>query len=286
MSLLIGTTAGAFLADDPAAPLIRGQRVNHIARDRGSWWAVDQAGRAHRDGEVVATMPEAVVPLCIMPTPETVWIGADGTRLYGIDHGRLEEDEFFAAAPGREAGGAPSGDPPGVGSMTLDADHTLYVSVRGGAVMRYDNTGVIPALGASAGACQVAAHPSRKGAVFAACAQGLAFTHNGHDFEIRSGGLHSPFCGAVAVLGDRVLLSASEGPSRARLYRGELWGGDFEPMGAGLPKWFDEAVGAHCIAVVDGAVYVGVGGAVWRSDDGGDSWSEVVGGLGDITCLA
>lgn len=289
MSLLIGTATGAYaFADGATEPLVEGTRVNHIVRDRGSWWAADGKGRLHHDGEVVADMPEGVSPLCIQPTPETVWIGANEARLYGIDHGVLTEDEFFATAPGRDKWHTPWGAPADVRSMTLDADHTLYVNVHVGGILRYDNTGVVPTLDIDADVHQVSAHPTRKGAVFAASAYGVAASHNGHDFEIRADGLHATYCRAVAVLEDQVLVSASSGPrtSQGRLYRGDLWEGPFEPLLNGLPEWFEGNLNTHCIATRGDGVYVGFGGTIWRSNDGGDSWDELVGDLPRITCLA
>jgi len=287
MSVLIGTASGAFRLDGDTRDLVTGTRVNHLAAWEESWWAVDAGGRILRDAETVAQMPGGAEPLCVQPTPHTVWIGSTEARLYGIDHGALTEDEFFATAPGREKWYTPWGGPADVRSMTIDADHTLYVNVHVGGILRYDNTGVVPTIDIDSDVHQVAAHPTQKSAVFAACAFGLAATRNGHDFEIRADGLHAAYCRAVAVLEDRVLVSASTGPrsSQARLYRGGLWDGGFEPLGNGLPEWFPANLDTHCLVVRDDIVYAGQGDTVWQSDDGGDSWSVAVSDLPEITCL-
>lgn len=288
MSLLVGTTAGAFLVEDDAEKFIGGTRINHLARFEGSSWAVDGKGRVHRDGEVVATMPEGVAAVCVQPSHDSTWIGANEARLFTLDQSGLSEDEFFADAPGRDSWYTPWGAPADVRSMTLDADHTLYINVHVGGILRYDNTGLSPTLDISADVHQVAAHPATKGAVFAACARGLAFSHNGHDFEIRSDGLHAPYCRAVAVTADRLLVSASTGPStnRGRLYAGGLWDGEFSPVTSGLPDWFDDNVDTHCINAVGTTAHLGFGDTVWRSDDSGDSWQVLISGLPKITCLA
>lgn len=287
MSLLVGTTSGAFLVDDGADEVIGGTRINHVARFEGSWWAVDGKGRIHRDGEVVATMPTGVAALCIQPSHDSTWIGADEARLFALDRTGLAEDEFFADAPGRESWYTPWGDPADVRSMTLDADHTLYINVHVGGILRYDNTGIASTLDISADVHQVVAHPSKKSAVFAACARGLAFSHNGHDFDIRSDGLHAPYCRAVAVMEDRLLLTASTGPNtrQGRLYMGELWEGGFTPVTAGLPEWFEDNVNTHCLSADGTTVHLGFGDTVWRSDDSGETWEVVTGGLPRITCL-
>ena len=287
MSLLIGTAAGAFLLHE-AEPLIPQTRINHIARSDGDWWAVDGKGRIHRNGEAIASMPGDAKALCIQPTPETTWIGSDQARLFGLDKGTVTEDEFFGGAPGRDSWYTPWGAPADVRSMALDADHTLYINVHVGGILRYDNTGVVPTLDIDADVHQVAAHPTQKGAVFAATAYGLAQARNGHDFDFRTEGLHARYCRAVAVLEDRLLISASTGPrtEKGRLYRGDLWEGALEPLASGLPEWFEDNINTHCIASIGDEVFIGLGGTVWRSDDDGDTWAEIAGDLPNVTCLA
>ena len=287
MTLLVGTTTGAFkLGDD--APLIAGTRINHLAIDTDGWWALDGRGRVHRNGEVAVTMPPDVKPVCIQPTPETVWIGASEARLYALERGAVMEDEFFAIAPGRDTWHTPWGGPPEVRSMTIDADRTLYVNVHVGGILRYDDSGVVPTLDIESDVHQVAAHPELQGAIFAASAWGLAHSHNGHDFDFRSEGLHAPYCRAVVVLEERVLVSASTGPrsSQGRLYRTDLWEGPFTPVTEGLPEWFGDNLDTHCLVARNGSVFAAVGDTIWRSEDEGDTWEEIATGLPRITCLA
>lgn len=285
---MIGTASGAYRLGDSLEPVIEGTRINHLARHGASWWATDGKGRIHRNGEPIATTPDGAAPLCIEPTPETVWVGANEARLFSMEDGSIAEDEFFVNAPGRSDWYTPWGGPPDVRSMTLDADHTLYINVHVGGILRYDNTGVVPTLDISADVHQVAAHPSRKGAVFAATAHGLAQSHNGHDFDFRSQGLHADYCRAVAVADDQVFVSASTGPSttRGRLYRGSLWEGPLQPIHNGLPDWFDDNLNTHCLALLEGDLYAGLGSRVWRSSDLGDSWEVAAADLPKVTCLA
>jgi hypothetical protein len=288
MSLLVGTTSGLLSLDDPNTELIGGTRINHVRRDATGWWAVDGKSRIHHGGEIVATLPDQAPAICVQPTPETVWVGSSEARLFALDQGEVAEDEFFNEAPGRDSWYTPWGAPPDVRSMTLDVDHTLYINVHVGGILRYDNTGPIPTVDISADVHEVAAHPSQKGAIFAATAQGLAFSHNGHDFDFRTDGLHATYCRAVTVLEDRVVFSASTGPrsDRGRLYASPLWDDEIEPLTSGLPEWFDSNVDTHCLAVHQNMVYVGHGDQVWRSDDRGDNWAVVADGLARITCLA
>lgn len=287
MSPLIGTAEGAFEFGNPE-PLIGGIKVNHLVANEDDWWALGGDGQIHHQGEAVAQIPDGAPGLCIQPTPETVWIGSSEGRLFGLEDGEVGEDEFFSTAPGREAWYTPWGAPADVRSMTIDADHTLYINVHVGGILRYDNTGIVPTLDIDADVHQVAAHPTQKGAVFAATAYGLAQSHNGHDFDFRTEGLHSSYCRAVAALEDRVLISASSGPRtrQGRLYAGDLWEGPLEPMTTGLPEWFDGNLNTHCIAAASDGVYIGYGSTVWRSEDEGRSWTEALTGLPRITCLA
>lgn len=288
MSLLVGTTAGAYLLDDSTEQLIGGARINHIARNGDSWWAVDGKGRIHRDGDVVASLPDEAATLCVRPGIDTVWVGSNEARLFAFEHGEVTEDEFFTDAPGRESWYTPWGAPADVRSMTLDADHTLYVNVHVGGILRYDDTGPVPTLDISADVHEVAAHPIQQGAIFAATARGLAVSHNGHDFDFRTHGLHAPYCRAVTVLEDRVLFSASTGPrtSRGRIYACPLWEDDITAVGGGLPEWFDGNVDTHCLTSSGPTAYIGHGGRVWRSDDKGGTWTEIADGLTSITCIA
>jgi hypothetical protein len=288
MDLLIGTAAGAFGFDGTVEPLIEGTRINHLVADDASWWAADGKGRIHRDGKVIADMPDKATPLCIQPTAETVWIGADEARLFGLEKGEIAEDEFFREAPGRDDWYTPWGAPADVRSMTVDADHTLYINIHVGGIIRYDDTGLVPTLDISADVHQVSAHPNQQGAVFAATAWGLAQTHNGHDFEFRTDGLHSNYCRAVAVLEDRLLVSASTGPrtNRGRLYSGELWEGQLHHVSTGLPEWFEDNLNTHCLVARGDVVHAGLGDTVWRSEDRGESWETLVSDLPTVTCLA
>lgn len=288
MSLLVGTTAGVFSIDETTDELIGGTRINHITTDDTGWWAADGKGRVHRNGDLITQLPEGAGALCIQPSPDTVWIGSTAARLFAFEGGEVTEDEFFANAPGRDTWYTPWGAPADVRSMTIDADHTLYVNVHVGGILRYDNTGLVPTLDISADVHQVAAHSTQKGAVFAATARGLAVSHNGHDFDFRTNGLHAPYCRAVTVLDDRVLFSASTGPrtSRGRLYTCPLWEDAIEPIATGLPEWFDDNVNTHCLVWDGSTAYVGHGDQVWRSDDRGETWAVLTGGLAKVTCLA
>jgi hypothetical protein len=288
MTLLVGTVAGMFNADDPKRRLISDTTINHIARQVDGWWAIDGEARIHHDGQMVAEGPNGATLNCVMPVDQTVWIGASTARLYRIDGGDVIEDDGFAGAPGRDGWYTPWGGPPDVRSMAVDAAGTLFINVHVGGILRYDADGPIPTLDQDADVHQVVADPTVEGRVLAACARGLAQSTDGRVFNYRNEGLHAPYCRAVAFIDDTVLISASTGPrsNQARLYRGDLSTGPFEACRDGLPEWFEDNLDTHCLAVLDGSVYAGHDGTVWRSDDHGAHWTEVVSELPRITCLA
>jgi hypothetical protein len=274
--------------DDPANQLVADTTINHIAREGEGWWAVDDDARIHHNGRVVANGPDDATLNCILPADGTIWVGASRARLYRIDGDVLIEDLGFADAPGRADWYTPWGGPPDVRSMAVDGAGTLFINVHVGGILRYDDAGPSPTLDMDSDVHQVIADGSVEGRVLAACARGLAQSADGQVFTYRDEGLHAPYCRAVALIGDTVLISASTGPrsNEARLYRADLTTGPFEHCRNGLPEWFDNNVDSHCLVVLGESVYAGHGSNVWRSDDHGDNWSEIASGLPRITCLA
>ncbi len=288
MSLLVGTIGGMFALDNPTHPLIADTAVNHIAWDATGWWAIDGDARIHHDGQIVANGPNGATLNCVLPVDGAIWVGGSSAALYRVDGGELIEDPGFADAPGRADWYTPWGGPPDVRSMAVDGAGTLFVNVHVGGIVRCDDAGPSPTLDMDSDVHQVIADRSVEGRVLAACARGLAQSTDGRVFTYRDEGLHAPYCRAVTLVGDIVLISASTGPrsNQARLYRSDLTSGPFEPCRSGLPDWFDDNLDTHCLIVRDESVYAGNGGTVWRSDDQGESWAEVASGLPRITCLA
>jgi hypothetical protein len=288
MAAIVGTAAGIFTLDDPRRSLIGATSVNHLARATDGWWAVTGDGGIYRNGEQVGQAAEGVTLNCVLPGDGRVWVGTSEARLFRLDDGDLVEDPGFTEAPGRKGWYTPWGGPPDVRSMAANAGGTLFINVHVGGILRYDEEGLSPTLDQDADVHQVITDPTREATVLAACARGLAQSADGQIFSFRRDGLHSPYCRAVATVGETILLSASTGPfsKQARLYRGDITGEPFEACTKGLPEWFDENLDTHCLAVVDGVAYAGQGNTVWRSDDEGVSWAEAGSGLPRISCIA
>jgi hypothetical protein len=107
-------------------------------------------------------------------------------------------------------------------------------------------------------------------------------TDQGESWELRAEGLHSTYCRAVAICGDAVLLSASDGPrgGHGAVYRGRLDGGAFERCRTGLPEWFADNVDSHCLDALPELAALGTSdGQVYVSSDQGSTWARIAEGL-------
>src|SRR5207302_4116971 len=120
---------------------------------------------------------------------------------------------------------------------------------------------------------------------------GLAVSSDrGITWTFRTDGLEARYARAVAVCGDAVLVSTSNGPrgGRAAVYRGDLAGGTFERCRTGLPEWFEDNIDTHCLdGPPDGSfvAFATPNGRVFGSEDAGDTWVELASGLPRVDCL-
>ena len=127
-----------------------------------------------------------------------------------------------------------------------------------------------------------------EGLVLAACAGGLAVSADrGGTWTVRSDGLDAPYSRAIAVCGDAILLSASNGPrgGSSGVYRGDLSGGTLEHCRNGLPESFDDNIDSYCLDAPPEGSLVAFGasdGRVFASEDAGASWAELASGLPPI----
>jgi len=83
-------------------------------------------------------------------------------------------------------------------------------------------------------------------------------------------------------------MTASVGPrgGRAALYRREAGSDAFVKAHASLPEWFAGNIDTHSLAAAGGTVVFGVeDGRAFLSEDGGNSWSQVLGGSSPVTCV-
>jgi hypothetical protein len=224
---------------------------------------------------------------CLADTRAGVVIGTSEAHLYRVGDGGIERVPSFDDVGGREEWYTPWGGPPDARSISED-DDTVYVNVHVGGIVRTEDEGATwrPTIDIHADVHRVWAIADR---VFAACARGLAVSEDrGDSWTIRTEGFHAAYCRGVAVCGDAVLVSASNGPSggRGAVYRGGLGGGPLERCREGLPNWFDDNIDSYCLdAVPDLAAFGTADGRVFASTDQGGAWAEVASDLPSVRCL-
>jgi photosystem II stability/assembly factor-like uncharacterized protein len=216
-----------------------------------------------------------------------VLVGTAEAHLARVAGRGLEAVTGFDAAPGRDSWFTPWGGPPDTRTISEDAD-AVYVNVHVGGILRSEDAGATwsPTIRIKADVHKVLARP---GHLYAACgARGLAVSPDGGGtWRMITEGLHATYCRGVAVSGDALLVSASEGPGgfHSALYRGDLDGGSLEQCIEGLPEWFDRNIDSACLdAVPEGgcAAFGMPDGKVYASADDGESWQMVAEGLPHI----
>jgi photosystem II stability/assembly factor-like uncharacterized protein len=288
--ILIGTREGLRSLDDGGdeGPVeLLGRSVDAVVRDGPELWAiVDRSEIWHAPDAAwrhVATL-QGLAATCLAMT-DAIHVGSSEARLFRLVGSTLEPVVAFDAVDGRDGWSTPWGGPPDTRSLS-EWGPDVYVNVHVGGILRSGDGGATwkPTIDVDADVHQVA---TAEGLVLAACAGGLAVSRDrGATWSMRIDGLEAgaTYARAVAVCGDRVLLSTSAGPrgGRAVLHRAGLEGGAFERCGSGLPESFDENIDTGCLdALNDGscAAFGTADGRVFCSRDGGGSWEELASGL-------
>jgi hypothetical protein len=301
MAILVGTDDGLRVIAAPgegAEVELAGRRVSSLCPAPGGWLAVvDQeevwGSEGGRWAPVASSGGRRLT--CVAATPAGVLVGTAGAHLLRLVAGTLEPVGGFDRTPGRDRWYTPWGGPPDVRSIAAGEDGVLYVNVHVGGIARSRNEGASwePTIDIDTDVHQVLAPPGRPGLVVAALGDaGAAVSRDrGDSWDRRAEGLHATYCRAVAVAGETLLLSASDGPrgGRAALYRAPLQGGEpFVRCSAGLPDgWFSANIDTFCVAASGGEVAFGTaGGLVFVSSDHGTTWREAAGGLPPVRCLA
>jgi hypothetical protein len=290
--LLVGTATGLVATGGgragPEGP------IDALAADRwGTWALVDdhQLWRGVRDHWVRVTDIEGPPGRCLLGTDDGLYVGTAEAGLLHLEDGVLRRVKGFDDAPGRESWYTPWGGPPDTRSMSQGADGALYANVHVGGILRSDDGDRWePTIEVDADVHRVLAHPDDPALILAAAAPGMAVSRDrGATWTITADGLHAPYCRAVAVTGDDVLVTASTGPftDRAAVYRRPLdSGGPFERCTDGLPDWFPSNIDSLCLAARgDDAAFGTSEGEVYRSSDGGRSWERTATGLADVSAV-
>ena len=226
--LFIGTSEGLFglAGGDPRPdPSFGPREVSALAvRDGGVWAVAERRVIARRDREgawVDVARSDEFDLACLAPTSHGVFAGTDEAHLLRLvgDDGPLAPVEAFGTVEGRETWFTPWGGPPAVRSIAQDLAGRLHANVHVGGIPRSVDAGASwePTIDIDADVHQVVAHPTEPDVVLAAGAVGLAVSvDGGSSWRIEREGLHATYARAVAVAGDRVLLSVSNGPRGGR----------------------------------------------------------------------
>lgn len=288
-TVLVATRAGLHrLGDDPETEL-DGEDVTAVAQDaQGRTWALiggSELRRREDDGTwSTAAALRVLTAHCLTASGDALLVGTSEAHLLRLAGDRLEPDEAFDRAEGRDTWYTPWGAPADTRSLDVAADGTVYANVHVGGILRGGpgQQGWTPTIDVEADVHEVRAGPG--GTVLAATARGLARSPDqGMSWSFWSEGLPVPYARAVAVAGRTILLSASSGPSTrsAALHRAPLEpaGQPFEPCAVpGSPfaanidsGWVDARDGLAAVATPDGAV--------WTSTDEGASWEQAASGL-------
>jgi hypothetical protein len=291
-AILVATRDGMHTFDEdrrPRRPDHLGRPVTALGRAREDFWAmVDASELWHSAGADWFHVTDLDDPraTCVAAMGTEVFVGSSEARLFRLAGEALEPVVAFDHAEGRETWYTPWGGPPDTRSIA-NWDDDVYVNVHVGGILRTDDGGQTwtPTIDVDADVHQVT---TAEGMALAACAGGLASsTDRGATWTYRTDGLKARYSRAVAVCGDTVLVSASNGPrgGRAAVYRGDLAGGTFERCRAGLPESFDDNIDTYCLDALPDGSFAAFGtsdGRVYASTDRGATWDERANGLEPI----
>jgi len=267
-----------------------GRAITHVALEGWELWAIlDGREIVHTAGVdwwFSVSRLSGLQATCVADTRAGVIVGTSSAHLCRIAGEGVERLDSFERAPGRKDWFTPWGGPPDTRSLTEDGD-TVYVNVHVGGILRSHDHGESwqPTIEIEADVHQVT---TGHGNVYAAGGAGLSVSGDkGTTWATSDEGLHAPYCRAVAVCGDMILLTASTGPrgGRSAVYRGPIDASSFERCDGGLPGWFGHNIDTYCLdAKPDGslAAFGTEDGRLFTSTDQGRSWSQLAKGLSEI----
>ncbi|MGH7324451.1 MAG: WD40/YVTN/BNR-like repeat-containing protein [Candidatus Rokuibacteriota bacterium] len=302
--ILVGTVGGLHELGAPrgrALDQFAGRTVTTVARDGArvwaivdgrSVWATDDTGQWKQQASIDGPPATSLVV-----TAAGILIGTEQAHLFTLTDGRLTSVESFEHVEGRQAWYTPWGDPADVRSIAVERHPAegaaLYVNAHVGGVVRSRDGGRswTSMIDIETDVHQVLTHPTRRGWVLVASAEGLGMSRDGGDsWQFVTAGLHAHYLRAVAVSEDRVLVTASTGHrgKRSAVYRKPLDGpAEFERCGRGLPEWFHDNIDTACLAAAGPVVAFGTeDGRVFRSPDGGARWELAAKGLPAVRCVS
>jgi hypothetical protein len=299
VSVLVTTTDGShtFTSKGQHLTALAGRRVEALAPGPDATWlaVVDRGAICQRGaaGEWTPLAKAGVDLTAIVTTATSIFAGTADARVLRLsDGGALEPVPAFDSVPGRDEWHR-VGSPLQVRSMTATSDGSaLLVNVHVGGIPRSLDGGRNwqPTIAVDADVHQVLAHPSRPEIVVAAASAGLCRSADGGaTWDSTTEGMELTYARGVAIHGDDVLVTVSDGPRAARstVYRASVDGGPVERVRNGLPEWLHGNIDTRCIAS-DGrrAALVDGRGDVWSTSDGLEGWHQIASELRGVTAVA
>jgi hypothetical protein len=226
--------------------------------------------------------------LCAVDAPGGLLIGTEGAHLVQVSPTGLTRLDSFDEVSGRDEWYTPWGGLPETRSLACTDDNVLLAAVHVGGIPRSDDLGRTwsPTIDIEADVHQVHAVPGQPQVVLAAAAVGCCRSDDGGvTWRVMADGLHATYCRAIAVAGDAIVISASEGPRgrQSALYRRPLEGtAPFERV----TDWITGNIDTHALDAIDDQIVFGTRhGVVWQSTDAGTTWDVLIDKLAPVTSL-
>jgi photosystem II stability/assembly factor-like uncharacterized protein len=278
------------LAEGPFRHVVPGEEDGEaVALDeQGQIWDVDDDGAAPYEEVKDARAT------CLLVDGADVWVGADPASIYRNGDEGFVRVEGFDSMPGRDRWTTPWGAPASVRSLDIGDDETVWANVHVGGIARSRDGGATwqPTVDMNVDVHQVFVVPGHPETVVAACGEGgLAMTTDGGTtWSMATEGLSSPYCRAVAVAEDTVLLSCQDDNrgGNTTLYRRPLDQPDtaFVPCRGGLPERMPGSIDTFAVATFgDEAAVALPTGDLYISSNAGYAWRRLAGSLGDVRAV-
>jgi hypothetical protein len=298
MSVLVTTGDGyhIFSSGGKHFTSLEGHRVEGFTPGPdGTWLAVidDNEIWSHgSDGEWTPVAKSEANLTAVVAAGDAVFAGTRDARVLRLAaSGALEPLPGFEAVAGRDEWHQ-VGPPLSVRTMAATADGVVLVNVHVGGIPRSVDGGETwhPTLDVDDDVHQVLAHPTRPEIAVAAAAVGLCRSRDGGaTWTSTTEGMGMSYARGVAILGDDVAVTVSDGPwsERASVYRASVDGGPVTRVTGGLPEHLHGNIDSRCIAS-DGKVIALADGAgdVWRSAEGFEGFERIAEGLAGVTGVA
>lgn len=283
---MVATAAGIVAPGDGSE--LEGEVVSALVRAADAWAVVAPDRILHRDttGWHDLAVARGTRVNCLLPRADGLLAGVSPPRVLRVAEGEISTVVDFDEVDESRDWYNPAGPTPDTRSLAATADGVLLANVHVGGILRSPDGGATwaPTIDFHADVHQVRAHPERPEIAFAAAAVGLALSGDGGvTWHILDNGLHATYLRAVALAGDALLVSASNGPrgDGSAIYRCPLAGDlPFERCAHGLPEWLVGNVDTHALdAAGDTVAFADRSGAVYASDDAGRTWDVLASGL-------